>query len=272
MKARPLLGPVFPLSTTLEGVSCPACERPCVGPRLPAGRSRSTVLRTSFPNRVFVRRQLSSTSSTTPPTATRTTTVLDSSASSADIGSGDAIQAFLMRVDAQRAARSATMTGDPSIQVPRVRRGTRRPQAADRGDASGPSREMVKDDTQGVQLATMQKLADYWANQHDWRRVEAKLKSFAPVRHQHRRRRHPLHPGQVEAPERIAGDHHTRLARLDHRADEDHRAADRSRPRMAGPRPTRSTSSFRRSRATAFRASPPSSAGIRSASRAPGPC
>ena len=26
---------------------------------------------------------------------------------------------------------------------------------------------------QGVQLATMQKLADYWATEYDWRKVEA---------------------------------------------------------------------------------------------------
>lgn len=38
-----------------------------------------------------------------------------------------------------------------------------------------PSRELVVDDTQGVRLATMQKLADYWANQYDWRKVEARL-------------------------------------------------------------------------------------------------
>lgn len=38
-----------------------------------------------------------------------------------------------------------------------------------------PDREQVADDTQGVQLATMQKLADYWANEHDWRKCEAKL-------------------------------------------------------------------------------------------------
>jgi pimeloyl-ACP methyl ester carboxylesterase len=38
-----------------------------------------------------------------------------------------------------------------------------------------PSKETVGDDTQGVQLATMQKLADYWANHYDWRRGEAKL-------------------------------------------------------------------------------------------------
>ena len=38
-----------------------------------------------------------------------------------------------------------------------------------------PSKEPVGDDTQGVQLATMQKLANYWATDHDWRKVEARL-------------------------------------------------------------------------------------------------
>ena len=41
-----------------------------------------------------------------------------------------------------------------------------------------PDRETVNDDTQGVQLATMQKLADYWANHHDWRRAEAQIFSY----------------------------------------------------------------------------------------------
>jgi pimeloyl-ACP methyl ester carboxylesterase len=41
-----------------------------------------------------------------------------------------------------------------------------------------PERETVNDTTQGVQLATTQKLADYWANQHDWRRAEAKIFSY----------------------------------------------------------------------------------------------
>ena len=91
-----------------------------------------------------------------------------------------------------------------------------------------PDRETVNDDTQGVRLATMQKLADYWANHHDWRRAEAQIFSYPELRHQHRRARHPLHPREVEAPERAAGDHHPRLARIDHRAVEDHRAADRS--------------------------------------------
>jgi pimeloyl-ACP methyl ester carboxylesterase len=38
-----------------------------------------------------------------------------------------------------------------------------------------PEREQVSDATQGVQLATMQKLARYWANEHDWRKCEAKI-------------------------------------------------------------------------------------------------
>ena len=41
-----------------------------------------------------------------------------------------------------------------------------------------PSRELVNDASQGVQLATIQKLADYWANQHDWRKVEARIFSY----------------------------------------------------------------------------------------------
>ncbi|MEP9373547.1 epoxide hydrolase family protein [Mesorhizobium sp. KR1-2] len=38
-----------------------------------------------------------------------------------------------------------------------------------------PDREQVADTTQGVQLATMQQLAQYWATQHDWRKCEARL-------------------------------------------------------------------------------------------------
>jgi pimeloyl-ACP methyl ester carboxylesterase len=41
-----------------------------------------------------------------------------------------------------------------------------------------PDRETVQDDSQGVQLATMQKLAAYWAGEYDWRKVEARLNSF----------------------------------------------------------------------------------------------
>ncbi len=41
-----------------------------------------------------------------------------------------------------------------------------------------PTRETVADDTQGVQLATIEKLASYWATEYDWRNVEARLKAY----------------------------------------------------------------------------------------------
>jgi pimeloyl-ACP methyl ester carboxylesterase len=41
-----------------------------------------------------------------------------------------------------------------------------------------PSPETVKDETQGVQFATMKKLASYWAKDYDWRKIEAKLNAL----------------------------------------------------------------------------------------------
>jgi hypothetical protein len=38
-----------------------------------------------------------------------------------------------------------------------------------------PDRETVIDQSQGPQLATMQKLARFWATEYDWRKVEARL-------------------------------------------------------------------------------------------------
>jgi len=38
-----------------------------------------------------------------------------------------------------------------------------------------PSKELVADRSQGVQLGTLQELARYWATDYDWRKVEAKL-------------------------------------------------------------------------------------------------
>ena len=38
-----------------------------------------------------------------------------------------------------------------------------------------PEKETVGDFTQGVPLATVQKLARYWATEYDWRKVEARL-------------------------------------------------------------------------------------------------
>jgi pimeloyl-ACP methyl ester carboxylesterase len=41
-----------------------------------------------------------------------------------------------------------------------------------------PERETVPDQTQGVQLATVQALARYWANEYDWRKCEARLNAL----------------------------------------------------------------------------------------------
>ncbi len=41
-----------------------------------------------------------------------------------------------------------------------------------------PERETVTDASQGVQLATVQKLARYWATQYDWRKCEARLQAL----------------------------------------------------------------------------------------------
>jgi pimeloyl-ACP methyl ester carboxylesterase len=43
--------------------------------------------------------------------------------------------------------------------------------------ARWPERELVNDASQGVQLATMQKLTRYWGTDYDWRKGEAKLKA-----------------------------------------------------------------------------------------------
>ena len=39
-------------------------------------------------------------------------------------------------------------------------------------------RELVADQSQGVQLATMQALVRYWATEHDWRKIEARLNAL----------------------------------------------------------------------------------------------
>jgi pimeloyl-ACP methyl ester carboxylesterase len=41
-----------------------------------------------------------------------------------------------------------------------------------------PEHETVTDESQGVQLATMQKLARYWATEYDWRKVEGRLNAL----------------------------------------------------------------------------------------------
>jgi hypothetical protein len=46
------------------------------------------------------------------------------------------------------------------------------------GATRWPERETVSDQSQGPQLATMQKLARYWATEYDWRKAEARLNAF----------------------------------------------------------------------------------------------
>jgi pimeloyl-ACP methyl ester carboxylesterase len=46
------------------------------------------------------------------------------------------------------------------------------------GAARLPSRELVDDRSQGVQLATIQELARYWASDYDWRACEARLNAL----------------------------------------------------------------------------------------------
>ena len=41
-----------------------------------------------------------------------------------------------------------------------------------------PTKELVTDRSQGVQLATLKELARYWATDYDWRKAEAKLNAF----------------------------------------------------------------------------------------------
>jgi pimeloyl-ACP methyl ester carboxylesterase len=45
-----------------------------------------------------------------------------------------------------------------------------------------PSKELVADRSQGVQLATLQELARYWATDYDWRKAEAKLNALPQFR------------------------------------------------------------------------------------------
>jgi pimeloyl-ACP methyl ester carboxylesterase len=42
-----------------------------------------------------------------------------------------------------------------------------------------PERETVKDQSQGPQLATLQKLARYWETEYDWRKVEGRLNALS---------------------------------------------------------------------------------------------
>ncbi|GAA1518903.1 epoxide hydrolase family protein [Kribbella lupini] len=80
----------------------------------------------------------------------------------------------------QAPASAAPSTGPTGIRPFRVAIG--RDQVADLrrriAATRWPSRELVADRSQGVQLATAQALARYWASRYDWRRFEAKLNAL----------------------------------------------------------------------------------------------
>jgi pimeloyl-ACP methyl ester carboxylesterase len=46
------------------------------------------------------------------------------------------------------------------------------------GATRWPSKELVDDRSQGIQLATLKALADYWTSDYDWRKAEAKLNAL----------------------------------------------------------------------------------------------
>jgi hypothetical protein len=91
-----------------------------------------------------------------------------------------------------------------------------------------PEREPADDQSQGVQLTTVQDLANYWATEYDWRGCEAKLNAFPQFTTEIDGL--GIHFIHVKSPreDAPAADRLTRLARLDHRAAEDHRAAHQS--------------------------------------------
>jgi len=61
-----------------------------------------------------------------------------------------------------------------------------------------PERETVTDQSQGVQLATMQKLAHHWGTKYDWRRCEAQLKALPQFHHRDRWAGHSFHSRSFE--------------------------------------------------------------------------
>ena len=61
-----------------------------------------------------------------------------------------------------------------------------------------PERETVTDASQGVQLATIQKLARYWATEYDWRKIEAKLNALPQFHDRDRWAGHSFHSRSFE--------------------------------------------------------------------------
>ena len=75
-----------------------------------------------------------------------------------------------------------------------------------------PSRELVADRSQGVQLATIQELARYWATEYDWRACEARLNARADQDIQGDRLRLLPRAGHPAADDRLRPDRFTYCA------------------------------------------------------------
>ena len=61
-----------------------------------------------------------------------------------------------------------------------------------------PERETVTDASQGVQLATIQALARYWATEYDWRKMRGETERPAAVHHRDRWAGHSFHSRSFE--------------------------------------------------------------------------
>ena len=98
-----------------------------------------------------------------------------------------------------------------------------------------PSKELVTDRSQGVQLAATQALARYWLDEYDFGRIEARLNALPQFMTEiDGLDIHFIHV-KLPARGRPAADHHPRLAGLRDRATRRHRPVDRShRPRRPG--------------------------------------
>ena len=86
-----------------------------------------------------------------------------------------------------KAANVGEGNSDPTVREDRVPRGGTQRRYGTRIEATRwpekeplkpVARQETKDQSQGVQLATMQKLARYWATDYDWRKCEARLNAL----------------------------------------------------------------------------------------------
>ena len=86
-----------------------------------------------------------------------------------------------------------------------------------------PDPETVADWSQGVRWEHAKSLIDYWEREYDWRRFESEVNRLPQFLTEIDGTRHPLHPRQVQEPERAAPDPDARMARLIRRLPEAHR-------------------------------------------------